>query len=927
MALPSDLVKEFAQITINDKNAKKETTVYGTVKKYGNALYVQLDGSDMLTPVETTSSIKDGDRVMVLIKNHSATVTGNISKPSANKDDVKQEVADKITEFEIVITDKIVAVEGEIDNLQADNVIIKDKLTANEGEFNKLKADYGEFKDLTTGNFEATNGKIENLETKKLDAEVADITFAKIGDLEATNADIHNLRADYGEFKNLTTDKFEATDATIKNLDADKLSVKDAEIKFANIDFANIGKAAIENFFSKSGMIGDLVVGDGTITGTLVGVTIKGDLIEGGTVVADKLVIKGTDGLYYKLNTDGEKVGAQQTEYNSLNGSIITAKSVTAEKISVKDLVAFGATIGGFHITDNSLYSGVKESAINTTRGVFLGDDGQFAVGDASNYLKFFKDTDDKFKLAISASAIKLGTTGTSVEESLKDVIDRIVTEYYLSTSSTALSDGAWSTTSPTWTEGRYVWTRNMTVKKSGAVSYSEPVCVTGNTGADGKDGTDGTIASETEPLDKTKVWLDTSVTPSILKRWNGSKWEIVNEVQIGGRNLLRGTAIEQSAHSNRTEATNQELTYGYFNWEMPPSLIKMGDEVTVSFEIKTSNGTDKVGIWMREERPSYAAGVITSIYPTTEWVKHSYTFTRKSEKDWWGLLFGNAQYTYPNNTGIMYVRNAKLERGNKATDWTPAPEDIDQNITDVENSLGDRIDETNNNVDKVTANMEILEDRIVNLVASYDLEYYKVNYDSIAGTYTKTTEKIDTIDGVIVEGAKTTTGENVYEGVLNGLSVYYCIIKTNFETLMEQTGDGWSFNMKTISGNIDAVKDGLGAVEKKQGKTEALVDGINETVDSINTKTAYIDVTTIDGKPAMVLGSLNSQGSGSDFKVVITNESIDFMNGSTKIAYASGNKFFAPMMVTTNSIQIGESPGFRWEKRSNGNLGLIYIE
>lgn len=299
-------------------------------------------------------------------------------------------------------------------------------------------------------------------------------------------------------------------------------------------------------------------------------------------------------------------------------------------------------------------------------------------------------------------------------------------------------------------------------------------------------DGKDGTIMSPTEPLDKTKAWLDTSVSPSVLKRWNGSKWEIVNEVQIGGRNLLRGTAIEQSAHSNSTEATNQELTYGYFNWEMPPSLIKMGDEVTVSFEIKTSNGTDKVDVWTREERLLYASQTIVSIIPTTEWTKHSYTVTRNSSKDWWGLLFGNASRTHSANTGIMYVRNAKLERGNKATDWTPAPEDIDQNITDVEDSLGDRIDETNDNVDKVTANMEILEDRIANLVASYDLEYYKVNYDSVAGTYTKTTEQLVALEGLLVDGAMTDTGDNVFVGILNEVEIYFCVTQATEAKLVQ---------------------------------------------------------------------------------------------------------------------------------------------
>ena len=61
----------------------------------------------------------------------------------------------------------------------------------------------------------------------------------------------------------------------------------------------------MEKFYSESGLIKNVVVGDQTITGELVGVTIRGDLIEGNTIKADKLVIKGEDGLYYKLNTNG----------------------------------------------------------------------------------------------------------------------------------------------------------------------------------------------------------------------------------------------------------------------------------------------------------------------------------------------------------------------------------------------------------------------------------------------------------------------------------------------------------------------------------------------------------------------------------------------------------------------------------------------
>ena len=184
--------------------------------------------------------------------------------------------------------------------------------------------------------------------------------------------------------------------------------------------------AAVETIFSKSGIIENLVVGDTSITGQLVGVTIKGDLIEGNTIVADKLVVQGEDGLYYKLNTDGVKTEAEQTEYNSLNGEVITTKSITASKISVDDLVAFGATIGGFKITENSIYSGAKESATNTTEGIFLGKDGQMAIGDATNFVKYYKDQNGNYKLEISSESIdsKLDELTIRIDDVESDIGD-----------------------------------------------------------------------------------------------------------------------------------------------------------------------------------------------------------------------------------------------------------------------------------------------------------------------------------------------------------------------------------------------------------------------------------------------------------------------------------------------------------------------
>ena len=393
MRLPSNLISEFVKITNDREKEPKETTVYGSIVKNGDSVYVRLDGSNVLTPVVTTTDALAGERVTVLIKNHTATVTGNITSPAARTDDVQQ-------------------IGSDVNNLTEENVVINGKLTAAEADVSTLKAN-------------------------KLDASVADVTYATIVNLESTNTRIGELEATHGSFETLTTEKFEAVDAKINSI-----VVGDLEVVYANIDFSNIGSAAMEYFYSTSGLIENVVVSDGTITGNLVGVTIKGELIEGNTIVADKLVIKGENGLYYKLNTDGVKIEAEQTDYNSLNGSIITAKSITATKISVDDLVAFDATIGGFSISDSSLYSGVKSSIDNTTSGIYLGKDGQVALGDSSNFVKYYKDSEGNYKLALSVG-------GSDVETAIGDA-SKTATDFLSYDSANGLqignrTGGSWS--------------------------------------------------------------------------------------------------------------------------------------------------------------------------------------------------------------------------------------------------------------------------------------------------------------------------------------------------------------------------------------------------------------------------------------------------------------------------------------------------
>lgn len=422
MSLSTDLISQFVKATKDTKKTNTESVVYGTVV-YDGKTYVKLDGSDLLTPVSQTTDAKDGERVTVMIKDHTATITGNVSSPSARTDDVK-EASNRITEVEILVADSVTTKElqaetARINELFAENVTVKERLTANEAEIEELIAE-----DATiNGTLTVQNAEIVRLEAEKLSANAADIKFATIESLDAIYVDIHNLEATHGSFVNI-----EAHNAAIDELDAKKLDVTEAEVKYANIDFTNIDMAAVEKLFTDSGIIKDLVVSNGQITGELVGVTIKGDLVEAGTLKADRLVVKGSDGIYYTLNIEAGAVeSAEVTKeelQNGLHGTAIIAKTITAEKIAVDDLVAFGATIGGFNITNSAIYSGVKESATNSTRGVYLDKNGQLSVGDSTNFLRYFKAEDGQYKLEISAASLVFSSTNKSVEQTINEATD-----------------------------------------------------------------------------------------------------------------------------------------------------------------------------------------------------------------------------------------------------------------------------------------------------------------------------------------------------------------------------------------------------------------------------------------------------------------------------------------------------------------------
>lgn len=105
MGLSTELISQFAKITNDQKKSRiDEATLYGEVVQCDDSICVRFDGSEQLTPVTTitekdengnitnfkygAASVKTGDRVSVSLKNHSATITGNLSDPPMGRTEV-----------------------------------------------------------------------------------------------------------------------------------------------------------------------------------------------------------------------------------------------------------------------------------------------------------------------------------------------------------------------------------------------------------------------------------------------------------------------------------------------------------------------------------------------------------------------------------------------------------------------------------------------------------------------------------------------------------------------------------------------------------------------------------------------------------------------------------------------------------------------
>lgn len=429
MSLPSNVISDFCEVVITEDAKPAGSTSYGYAKVVGGQTYVQLDGSDILTPTNTTVAVANGERVLVTIKNHEAVVTGNISNQAASSSSVTSiagEVAEITADYvkaskletDYLSAKQLETVYATIESLNASEVAAK-KLYATQATVETLRGDVATFKQTTATKLDANEADIKTLRADTTTLQSLQASYAKATQLDAVNGKIATLESTKASIDDLKT-----TNANIETLASAKIDANTVEADYAKIDFSNTGEAAINKLFADSGLIKDLVIQNGTVSsGMLQAVTILGDMVEAGTIKADRLVFLGDDGVYYQLNHNGvDGTTATQTDANSLNGSYIQAKSIAADKIAVSDLSAFNATIGGFVVDDDAIRTTGMPSVDNLVQGLYFGSNGEIYVGTGSDaYIRLYKTTENdsevwKFELVVGGISFS----------AMSDKVDRV---------------------------------------------------------------------------------------------------------------------------------------------------------------------------------------------------------------------------------------------------------------------------------------------------------------------------------------------------------------------------------------------------------------------------------------------------------------------------------------------------------------------
>lgn len=328
------------------------------------------------------------------------------------------------------------------------------------------------------------------------------------------------------------------------------------------------------------------------------------------------------------------------------------------------------------------------------------------------------------------------GNDGTSV------TIKSQTVTYQASSSGTTIPTGTWSQGIPSAAKGQYLWTKTVVTYSDGNSTTAYSVAYQGTNGTNGQNGSPGRGVKSTEvtyqiwsngtstpngtwvttvpdtTADKPYLWTRTVITyTDDTKSTSYSVGSTLKGVNVGGRNLIIGSSNADHSKWTKTGWTGEMSTYNAQNhiykitaengWtEFFYTTLQDYAGKVVTLHLLAQNissettATDNYALMYANSKIGYHTDSLTVNKPVQdEWIECSVTVTLNENG-----MFGIGIQCQPESQGLKsawLIKDIKLELGNIATDWTPAPEDVDEGINNAQSSA----DKANTNASNAQQN------------------------------------------------------------------------------------------------------------------------------------------------------------------------------------------------------------------------------
>lgn len=316
--------------------------------------------------------------------------------------------------------------------------------------------------------------------------------------------------------------------------------------------------------------------------------------------------------------------------------------------------------------------------------------------------------------------------------------VTTIKDQWYKSTSNTAQAGGSWSDTQPNWESGKYIWTRshitfsngnttttnpvlanainNANANASNAVSTANTANSTANTAKSTADAAKSSAASAVSTANTAKSTASNAAsTANTAKSTADSANNKIDNLKIGGRNLipvgmiknfngLSTFSYDKTSNTWTCVAPIGSNSWGrgiYFDTGVKKIYIPRGYTYIISLEVNpevaciwnydVNNGFDGMpsGTGNDNDNVSLRKSSDHSLV-ANKWQRVWFSYTPRTDVSYdifdassnWGIVTTDAK------SPIKFkIRNVKGEFGTVPTDWTPAPEDVDNKIDTAQKS------------------------------------------------------------------------------------------------------------------------------------------------------------------------------------------------------------------------------------------------